>query len=101
MYVCFLTRDRKGLCSDGKGGGEDLGVGGGGETLIRMYCGGGESIFNKRKIEKDFKKKKNKISCPSTFPQATLRELFQWRFLLFQVTLACFKTVKTNQHCKH
>lgn len=54
MYVCFLTRDRKGLCSDGKGGGEDLGVGGGGETLIRMYCVGGNSIFNKIKIEKDF-----------------------------------------------
>lgn len=43
----FLMKDRKGGDLEGKGGGEELGEVRRGETLIRIYCMGRESIFNK------------------------------------------------------
>lgn len=42
----FLTRDRKGVDWDGRGGGEGLGGVEGGETIIRIYYVRNESIFN-------------------------------------------------------
>ena len=37
MPVCFLTRDRKGVDTDKRGDGEELGGVGGWETIIKIY----------------------------------------------------------------
>lgn len=41
IFICLFSstgRERKGTELGGWGGGEDLGVVGGGETVIRIYC---------------------------------------------------------------
>lgn len=43
--------NRKGMDPDGRGVGEELERVEGKKTIIRIYCSGGESIFNKRKKE--------------------------------------------------
>lgn len=47
MPVGFPTRDRKGVDSDGREDGENLGGVGEGETVIRKYCM--KNIYDKRK----------------------------------------------------
>jgi hypothetical protein len=44
MPVCFLRRDLSEW-----GGGKNLGVAGGGETIIRIYCVGKKSISTLKK----------------------------------------------------
>lgn len=43
-------RDKKGVVSDWKGDGEELGGAEGGETIIKIHCIRKEYSFNKRKI---------------------------------------------------
>lgn len=50
LDTCFLRRNRKVWMAIWR---EDLGVFGGGETVIIMFCIGEKSIFNKRKMEKE------------------------------------------------
>lgn len=45
MLICFLMRDVKVMDLVGRGGGEELGGGEGGKTIIRMYYVRGKSIF--------------------------------------------------------
>lgn len=47
--VCFLTRNRKGIDLERRGGREELRGVGGGDIIIRMHCMGKKSIFNERK----------------------------------------------------
>lgn len=42
--VCFLTRNRKGIDLERRGGREELGGVGGGDIIIRMHCMGKKSI---------------------------------------------------------
>lgn len=50
LDACLLSnRDRKGVDSNGRGCGEELGGVKGGETVIRTYCMKKKSTFNKRK----------------------------------------------------
>lgn len=48
MPVGFPTRDRKGVDSDGREDGENLGEVGERETVIRKYCMKGSMIKEKR-----------------------------------------------------
>lgn len=47
MSVCFLRRERKGIYSDGRGGGRDLGGVGGGKTINKIHCV--KKYFNKKR----------------------------------------------------
>ena len=49
MAVCFIRRDRKGLDTEERGGREKLGsIGGGKNTIIRIYCMKNKAILIKK-----------------------------------------------------
>lgn len=50
LEACLLSNERqKRVCSDGRGGAEELRGVGGGKPSSALFCEGGTSIFNKRK----------------------------------------------------